>query len=195
MRPTNVLRSEQGFTLPELMAVVVIVGVLAAFAAPGFLAWNQRKQVDAAMTTVEGAIKEAQRQAMAKSRECDVSFTRPSTPTPPRPRIFSNNGCLVTGTRTLNNVSMEVSTNDTSLTPASATAISFEFSHIGDRMTAAFTTPTPPLPPPPPITVVLTHSGNTNLKRCVVVSSPLGLIGTGEYTGTIGTISNRCRQP
>ncbi|TAE57158.1 MAG: type II secretion system protein [Nostocales cyanobacterium] len=176
MRHTNVLKIDQGFTLPEVMTVVVIVGILAAFAAPGFLAWNQRKQMDAAISNVEGAIKEAQRQAMAKSRECNVSFTAPST-TPLR--ISSSNGCLVTGTRTLENIrQMQVSIDDSSF-PTTATSLNL-FSHTGQNMNAS------------PVTVVLTHSGNTNLRKCVVVSSPLGLIGTGEYRGTSGTISARC---
>ncbi|NET01181.1 MAG: pilin [Sphaerospermopsis sp. SIO1G1] len=151
MRHTNVLKDNQGFTIVELLTIVVIVGILGALAGPSFLAWNQRKQADAAISSLEGAIKEAQRKAMSKSRTCNIAF---DTTNPNEPKITSADNCLPTGNRTVENVFL-ASSNTT-----------MSFNHLGETTTA--------------VTVTVTHQGNPNLQRCLVVSTPLGLIGKGE---------------
>ncbi|WP_353931321.1 type II secretion system protein [Okeanomitos corallinicola TIOX110] len=159
MRHINALNNNQGFTITEVLTVVVIVGILMAFSAPSFLAWNHRKQVDSAITNIEGAIKEAQRQAIAKSKTCNIAFDTTI------PRVTSNgNTCLITGDRTLENVSLATSISD------------FNFNLSGESSSQ--------------VTVVVTHNVNNNLKKCLVVSSPLGLIGKGDYTGTGTTFAN-----
>ncbi|MFM2062090.1 MAG: hypothetical protein RLZZ507_1760 [Cyanobacteriota bacterium] len=149
MRHTSVLKDNQGFTLLETLTVLVIVGILAALIGPSFSAWNQRKQADAAITSLEGAIKEGQRQAMSRSRTCNITVTTANPPT-----ITSADGCLPTGDRTLENV-------------LNSSNITMSFNHLGENSTGE-------------VTVTLTHRDNDNLQRCLVVSTPLGLIGKGE---------------
>ena len=72
-RPTG---RYQGFTLVELVACIVIMGVLAAVAGPRFLntlPFQQRGYVD----EVAGAIRYAQRVAIAS--DCSVAFTLDAT--------------------------------------------------------------------------------------------------------------------
>ncbi|TAF11214.1 MAG: type II secretion system protein [Nostocales cyanobacterium] len=181
MRPSNALNNNQGFTLLETTIVIVVISILFAIAAPSYLAWSQRKKVDSAISSIEGAIKESQRRAMSMSRTCNVAFTT----TLNTPRVTSDpitNTCLITGDRILSSVSMQVSKNDTSLTTTGATPISFDFDYLGNNNNSDAKN----------ITVVISHNQNTNLKRCLVVSYPLGLIGTGRYTGTGSSISANC---
>lgn len=160
MRHSNVL-NDQGFTILEALIVVVFVGILAAMAAPSYLAWSQRKKVDSAITSIEGAIKESQRQAMAKSRTCTVIFNTTT------PRVTSNtaNNCLITGDRTLSDVTLARS------------AASVDFDYLGISSS--------------PITLVVSPSSNPNFKKCLVLSTPLGLIRTGKYSGA-GTAASNC---
>jgi prepilin-type N-terminal cleavage/methylation domain-containing protein len=158
MRHTSVLKDNQGFTLLETLTVLVIVGILAALIGPSFSAWNQRKQADAAITSLEGAIKEAQRQAMSRSQTCNITVTTADPPIvssidDPATTDKNEGGCLVTGDRTLENV-------------LNASNITMSFNHLGETTAS--------------VTVTLTHRDNDNLQRCLVVSTPLGLIGKGE---------------
>lgn len=91
MLPSSVHKSNQGFTLPEVLIIVVIVGILAAIAVPSFLGWYNRQKVNQALTKVQGALKEAQREAIKRSKSCTVTLNT-NTVTGP---------CLVTGDREL----------------------------------------------------------------------------------------------
>ena len=71
-RPGRPTGRYQGFTLVELVACIVIIGVLAAVAGPRFfttLPFQQRGYVD----EVAGAVRYAQRVAIAS--DCSVAFT------------------------------------------------------------------------------------------------------------------------
>ncbi len=67
-------KSNQGFTLIEMMVVVIIVGVVAAIAAPNFLGLLNQTRVKDGLAQVEGAIKEAQRQAIRRGKTCKIKF-------------------------------------------------------------------------------------------------------------------------
>jgi prepilin-type N-terminal cleavage/methylation domain-containing protein len=71
----NARRSNSGFTLTEMIVTIIIIGVIAAIAAPNLLGLLNRNRVNEAVRQIEGAIKEAQRQAIRESSSCTVNIT------------------------------------------------------------------------------------------------------------------------
>lgn len=157
---SNAHRSDQGFTLIELLIIVVIVGILTAIAAPSFLALLNRSRIHDALVAVEGALKEAQREAVKRSTSCTITLSTNSVTGP----------CLVTGSRNLKN-EIQLATN-ISGSPATVT-----FSHRG-TVTLSDTG-----------TIVLYRSDSSNGQRCLVMSSPLGIVRTGNYSGSTSSVT------
>jgi prepilin-type N-terminal cleavage/methylation domain-containing protein len=67
-------QKDAGFSLIELIVVLLLVGILAAITAPGWVAFVNRQQVNKANDAVFGAIQEAQREAKNKKLNYSVSF-------------------------------------------------------------------------------------------------------------------------
>ena len=156
----------QGFTLIELVTVLFIAGILAATAVPSFIAMYENTQVKDAINTVQGALKEVQREAIRKSKVCNITLSSTA--------ITSSKGCLVTGDRTLSKVSIASSLSTT--TPAN----SFQFNIKGNTVNNS-TPPTKPTNLNNNVTILISSTSNPKLVRCLVVSAPLGLIRAGKY--------------
>ncbi len=71
----NARKPSSGFTLTEMVVTIIIIGVIAAIAAPNFLGLLNRNRVNEAVRQIAGAIKEAQRQAIKDSSSCTVNVT------------------------------------------------------------------------------------------------------------------------
>ncbi|NEO51515.1 prepilin-type N-terminal cleavage/methylation domain-containing protein [Moorena bouillonii] len=65
---------DAGFTLLELIVVILLVGILSAIAAPSWLAFVNRQRVGKVNERVLSVIQEAQRQAKNKKLNYSVSF-------------------------------------------------------------------------------------------------------------------------
>ncbi|ADI63779.1 type 4 pilin ['Nostoc azollae' 0708] len=152
--------NDQGFTILEAVVIVAIVGIFMAFSAPSYLAWSQRKKVDSALTSIEGAMKEAQRQAIAKSLTCNVTLNTSTL----KITSTTSSSCLLTGDRELTSVALATS------------GTTIDFDYLGNSSTE--------------ITVVVSSSANPNFKKCLVLSKPLGLIRTGNYADNGTSSSN-----
>ena len=70
----NTKLDESGFTLLELLFVLVMVGILSAIAPPSWLAFVNRQRVNVANDAVLRALQEAQREAKRRKLSYSVSF-------------------------------------------------------------------------------------------------------------------------
>ena len=67
---------ERGFTLPELLTSIAIVGLLVACAMPSWLALRRRAAVRAASAEIRSVFHQTRSRAIARSRNAGVHFTR-----------------------------------------------------------------------------------------------------------------------
>ena len=66
--------TRSGFTLIEVLVVVIIIGVLSAIAAPSWLAFVNRQRVNKVNDAILSALQEAQREARRTKSNYSVSF-------------------------------------------------------------------------------------------------------------------------
>ena len=154
------VRKNSGFTLIEVIVVTIIVGIIAAISVPNFFSLLQRNRVTEALSSIEGALREGQKQAERNGNLCTLNIDTAND-------LVSGN-CLF-NTRTLNN-NVELYSN--------AATLSFS----GRGTASAQDSDTPPNDVSPAVMVVQMPAGNgTDSRRCLVINS-LGIIKTGDFT-------------
>ncbi|BAU65234.1 type 4 prepilin-like protein [Stanieria sp. NIES-3757] len=154
---------DRGYSLIEILVVVIIVGILAAIAIPNFAGLLAQQRVSEGFETVKGAIKEAQRQAIRKGRRCRIQIdTTNRTIKVKTPDVDgSYEGCLFSD-RSLP-TGVEIKTNyDTPV---------ITFSPRGNTNSAG--------------TIVVYHNQNNSTKKCLAISLGLGILRSGNYTGDV----------
>ena len=165
-------KNNKGFTLIEMITVVIIVGVIAAIAAPNFLSLLNQNRVKQALEQVEGAVKESQRLAIRRGKTCRIKFVTKTIDGESRQTINVvedtdtgetisagyYNGCLL---------NERVLPADVSINTGGMTKISF--SGKGNSDPAINTG-----------TVIISHP-QTDTIKCLEVQGFLGNILTGNY--------------
>lgn len=170
---------DSGFTLIEMIVVVLIIGIASAMAIPSVLSSLDRTKLDSALTTLRGTLEEAQREAIKQGKSCAVTVD-PVNKTIAGYIVVDNNGteelksgCLITGDRKLDSQIV--------VTPNTATTIRYSFK--GNTISDA--------------AIVLGSSDSPTAvgKRCLVVSEGVGILRTGIYDGTTADPidQNKCR--
>jgi prepilin-type N-terminal cleavage/methylation domain-containing protein len=79
--PINMKQSNQlshspvaGFTLIEMMVVVLMLGIMAAIGTPSYIAWVNNQRVSTARSQIAGTLRKAQSQARATKINREVRF-------------------------------------------------------------------------------------------------------------------------
>ncbi|MEM7758912.1 MAG: prepilin-type N-terminal cleavage/methylation domain-containing protein [Cyanobacteria bacterium P01_A01_bin.40] len=147
-----VRKNNSGFTLIEVIVVTIIVGIIAAISVPNFFSLLQRNRVTEALSSIEGALREGQKQAERDGSGCDLTIDTAND--------LVSGGCLL-NTRTLTN-NVELYSNVGTLS----------FSAKGTASAATL----------PAVMVVQMFNGEgTDTRRCLIINS-LGIIKTGDFT-------------
>jgi prepilin-type N-terminal cleavage/methylation domain-containing protein len=154
-------RSIKGFTQIEIAVTIIVVGVLAAIAAPSFVKWQQQRRVDQAVIIFESAIRETQAEAIKRSRDCELRVREVETTSPRVPPPIEGN-CII-HTRDFDLVDMK-------LEHTYPTAVwKIKFNARGENRT------------PPAATAIFSISGADVQSKCVVMSVGIGLHRSGRY--------------
>lgn len=153
------VRKNQGFTLIETLAVAIMVGILAAIAAPNLFGLLTRNRINQALSQIEGAIKEAQRQAIRQGKSCTVQINPADNTIKAFLTADPSSNCLLNDRKIADNIDIR-NTSNLGTTP------SIQFSYKGSTTTSG--------------TIVVSSLGS-DLEKCFVISLGLGIIRTGEY--------------
>jgi len=154
--------SSTGFTLIEIAATLIILGVMAAIATPSMIGMMARQTLKEDMNRVKSALQEAQRTAIKQGKSCQVTLTAPNT-------VTAGTGCL----------SEAVTLDDkTSFTPTVTGFNQVTFSFKGN-LTANGTGTGERL-------LIFSHT-QTPSQKCLAIATGIGLFRGGNYESTCQT--------
>jgi type II secretory pathway pseudopilin PulG len=191
-----------GFTLIEMLIIIMVVGILAAIAAPSFAGLFDSIKVNQTVTELRSTLQETQRQAIRANKTCESQVTNMNSDEDEKGNNGHHNGnnkkesprtvqgnCLASGEHTLPE-GVDMATNiqtaaSPGATPPSPDTTTIRFVPSGSaEFTVLTTVPLPGLPSDPTGKVVAYISGKDQVqKKCIAVSNTLGLTRIGTYTG------------
>lgn len=195
-------KPEVGFSLIEVVAVVLIIGVLAAILAPNWFRFLSRQRLNKANDTIVTAIQDAQRQAQKSKLSYSVSFTttssdklakiavHPSTAAPDNywrnlgEDVQIKSGSLVLGTNLTGQNTAGSSITYASTYNSSTNKQTITFDYTGIVSGANFGTPPANSTDAPGLRIVLaiptanSSTSPSSTRRCVIVKTLLGSVMT-----------------
>lgn len=186
------LRLTQGYTLPELLVVFIIMGILAAVASPGIIGILNQGRLKDASQDLESALRLAQGNALkyASGIGCTVTINNTSPVTIGNSQYYTVTANSITDDRGTATTTDDIQRNCILQT------INILKTRNGDSVLELKTSGTGTIiynfkgeiPVASNQTIVL-YDVKTKQSKCIVLSSPLALIRSGEYTNTTAMLS------
>lgn len=166
----DVLRkTNKGFTLVEMIAAVVIVGIIAALATPSLLGMLYRSRVRDGVGQVEAAIRQAQRLAIRGSQACTITFSTNAAGYSTVKAAAGSNDCLVENRVLPDDVFFSLLNGSSLDLIDSSNEIQLIFSSKGHPNVQGI--------------MVVSHAQNPT-QKCIQIEGLLGSILTGNYDST-----------
>jgi prepilin-type N-terminal cleavage/methylation domain-containing protein len=182
-----------GFTLIELLAAITIIGVLAAIAAPSWVAFKERQRLNTANNQIYQALRQAQANAKLQKETWQVSFQ----PNPSKPANWEWAIHRATALPASNSSAWQKLPDNVLLRPNTGTGKT-TLSKVGNNYQILFNYKGCPVTSgsesctnaslafavsysatnPPPRVVLANKNGGTN-QRCVMILTRLGAMKSG----------------
>jgi prepilin-type N-terminal cleavage/methylation domain-containing protein len=157
-----------GWTLLEIMIVILIIGILASLALPNMVEGIEKRKAQSALSQLKGTLQEAQRNSIKMGKECKVTLKGTNDNfDPPSIAVHSDTqyvGCLSSSETFFRNLQMRENFPGTSIS----------FSYRGNTTN---------------IGTFVVESPNARTKYCLVVSNFLGIMRSGVYNGSTSSVS------
>ena len=164
----NARSNSRGFTLIEVLVVMIMIGILSAIAAPSFMGLLNRNRVSNATIRLKSSLVEAQANTIRIGKSCTATI-------PVGLSVTLSGTCWRTGAETFTDVTLSIV--DSAATPPTSLPITFDFK---GRVTTAVAGSTGT--GGSDTRAIVISQTNTTYQRCVMISYPLGIVRMGTYT-------------
>jgi prepilin-type N-terminal cleavage/methylation domain-containing protein len=169
------INKQGGFSLTELLVVVIILGIFAAISVPNLTGLFAQNQVKQGFEAVESAIKEAQRQAMRRGKRCKIKIDQTTGTIDVKSPDGDGNysGCLLSERELPDGVVVKTNYRTPVIT----------FSYRGNTNSAG-------------TIVVYNSNGRTKAQKCLAISLGLGIMRNGDHTGDVSSSvsASKCKK-
>jgi prepilin-type N-terminal cleavage/methylation domain-containing protein len=185
----NPVQSDQGFSLIELLVVILMIGILSAIAAPSWQAFTTGQRIKSVNNQVSQAIKTAQ--AEAKRSKDDYILQFDPAKDPPKYSIYKKD--TPDAGKQWQSLSLDGAIKENMLkiySQANGTVKNtITFDYRGTVKDPALKQSTPPVNTDG-FSVVVYPKGSPNSRNCIIVQTILGATRTAE-----GTDAKGCPEP
>ena len=165
---SGIVCKNAGWTLLEIMIVILIIGILASLAIPNMMGAIEKRKAQSALFQVKGTLQEAQRNAIKMGKECRVTLKGTNDDFDP-PSIAVNSdpeyvGCLSSSETFFEGLEMRENFSGNNI----------RFSYRGNTTNIA---------------TIVVKSPSAETQYCLVVSNFLGIMRSGVYNGSTSSVS------